>query len=180
MMENKVLLAGFGGQGVMLMGQLLGYTSKDANKYATYYPSYGPEMRGGTANCTVVISDEMIATPVPSKVDVFIAMNQPSLDKYLDKVKHGGIVIANSTHVKNKVERSDVKTYYIPADDIANELGSVKSANMVILGAYINITKILKVDQLIETMKVQLARKAKFFEINKAAIQKGVEATVNN
>lgn len=177
MMENKVLLAGFGGQGVMLMGQLLGYTSKDADKYATYYPSYGPEMRGGTANCTVVISDEMIATPVPSKVDVFIAMNQPSLDKYLNKVKSGGVVIANSSHVKNEIERDDVKVHYIPADDIASELGSIKSANMVMVGAYLNVSKILEVEQLLETMKVQLARKASFFEMNKAAIQKGVEAT---
>lgn len=177
-MENKVLLAGFGGQGVMLMGQLLGYTSKDADKFATYYPSYGPEMRGGTANCTVVISEEDIATPVPSQVDVFIAMNQPSLDKYLGKVKPGGVVLANSSHVKEKVVRDDVKAYYIPADDIARELGSVKSANMVMLGAYLNVSKVLETEQLLDTLKVQLARKAAFFEINKAAIQKGVESTI--
>ena len=176
-MENRVLIAGFGGQGVMLIGQLLGYTSTFANKYATYYPSYGPEMRGGTANCTVCISDEEIASPVPSEVDVFIAMNQPSLDKYLNKGKSDGIVIANSSHVKDKVERDDVKVYYIPADDIAGKLGSVKCANMAMAGAYLNVSKTLEVDELLETMKVQLARKAKFFEMNKAAIQKGIEAT---
>ena len=176
-MENKLMIAGFGGQGVMLMGQLLGYTSQNAEKNVTYYPSYGPEQRGGTANCTVVISDDQIASPMPSKVDVFIAMNQPSLDKYSGRVRTGGVVIANTSHVKGRIERDDVETYLIEADDIAQELGSEKAANMVMLGAYLNVSKALEPDQLIETMKVQFARKAEFFDINKAAIKKGIEVT---
>lgn len=176
-MENKLMIAGFGGQGVMLMGQLLGYSSQDAEKNVTYYPSYGPEQRGGTANCTVVISDDQIASPMPSKVDVFIAMNQPSLEKYLSKVRPDGVVIVNTSHAHGKVERDDVKAYYLPADDIAQEAGSNRAANMVMLGAYLNISKILKPEQLIETMKVQLARKAEFFAVNEAAIKKGIEIT---
>jgi 2-oxoglutarate ferredoxin oxidoreductase subunit gamma len=173
-MENKLTIAGFGGQGVMLMGQLLGFTAKDADKYVTYYPAYGPEQRGGTANCTVIISDDEIASPMPAKVDVFIAMNQPALDKYESKVEAGGVILVNLSHTKGKITREDVKAYYIAADDIANELGSAKAANMVMLGAYLGVSKVFPADRLIGTMKVQMARKAQFFDLNKAAIQKGM------
>ncbi len=174
-MENKLTIAGFGGQGVMLMGQLLGFTAKDADKNVTYYPAYGPEQRGGTANCTVIISDDPIASPMPAEVDVFIAMNQPSLDKYESKVEPGGVIIVNSSHAEGKVTRDDVKAYYIKADDIAEELGSTKAANMVMLGAFLGVTKVFPSERLIETMKVQMAKKAQFFDLNKAAIEKGIE-----
>ncbi|MBW2366383.1 MAG: 2-oxoacid:acceptor oxidoreductase family protein [Deltaproteobacteria bacterium] len=175
-MENKLMIAGFGGQGVMLMGQLLGFTAQEADKNVTYYPSYGPEQRGGTANCTVVISDDKIASPMPAEVDVFIAMNQPSLDKYKGKVRAGGVVIINTSHAVGETDRDDVTVYALPADDIAREAGSDRAANMVMLGAYLNVSKILAPDQLIDTMKVQLARKAAFFDVNQAAINKGIEA----
>jgi len=176
-MENKLMIAGFGGQGVMLMGQLLGYTSQHADKNVTYYPSYGPEQRGGTANCTVVISDDKIASPMPSQVDVFIAMNQPSLDKYLRKLRPGGAALVNTSHAKGQIERDDVDTYFLAADDIAQDAGSSRAANMVMIGAYLNISKVLEPGQLIETMQKQMAHKAQFLDINQLAIQKGIEAT---
>jgi len=173
-MEDKVLISGFGGQGVMLNGQLMGYTAKDVGLNVTFYPAYGPEQRGGTANCTVILSDKKIGSPIPSHLDVLIAMNEPSLEKFLPKVREGGHVIVNSSHVKMKVEREGVNAYYIPADEIAYELGFVKAANMVLMGAYLGVSDSLTKDQLLETLKVQLARKAEFFEINKAAIEKGI------
>ncbi len=174
-MQNRVLLAGFGGQGIMLMGQLLGHTANNSNVFATYYPSYGPEMRGGTANCTVVTSTEEIASPNPSEVDILVAMNEPSLVKFSDRVKSGGTIIVNSSQVNEKVSRDDVTAIYLPADDVARSLEAPKSANMVALGAYFAITDGLTVDNFIETLRVQLAKKAAFFDQNKAAVYKGIE-----
>jgi len=178
-MENKIMISGFGGQGVMLIGQLLGYTAKDVDKKSTFYPAYGPEQRGGTANCTIVISDNEIGSPVPTKIDTLMALNQPSIDKYLDKIKSGGTLIINSNHVKQKVDRNDISIYEVPADDLARELGFAKAANMVMLGAYAEANNILTQEQILSTLKVQLARKAEFFDLNKAAIVKGSETIKN-
>lgn len=174
-MENRVLIAGFGGQGVMLIGQLMGYTAKDAGINATFYPAYGPEQRGGTANCTVILSEKQIGSPLPTTIDVLMAFNDPSLEKFLPKVRSGGHVLVNSTHVKSRVEREDLHVHYIPADDIAYDLGFVKASNMVMLGAYLGLNDKISKDQVLSTLKVQLARKADVFEINQAAIQKGIE-----
>jgi len=175
-MENSLLIGGFGGQGVILIGQLLGYAATKANKNATYYPSYGAEQRGGTANCTVVISDEEIGSPVVTKLDTVIAMNEPSLVRFEEWVKPGGTIIVNSSLISSKVTRSDVKAIYVPANDIAVELGTDKAANMVILGSYIGASKALTVDAVVETMKEKMASKAKFLPINEAAIKAGVAA----
>lgn len=176
-MESRLLIAGFGGQGVMLIGQLLGYASCKAGKYVTYLPSYGAEQRGGTANCTVIISDKEIGSPAAASLDVLIAMNEPSLVRFLPLVKPGGVVLVNSSVIELKVDRTDVQTYYIPANQIAEGLGTAKVANIVMLGAYLNKTGLLTLEQIQETIQMKLARKASLFETNKAALRKGVEAT---
>lgn len=173
-MEESLLIAGFGGQGIMLMGQLLGYSATNAKKYATFYPSYGAEQRGGTANCTVVIGDEEIGSPVVTKLDTVIVMNEPSLARFESWVKPGGTIIVNSSLVVSKLSRTDIKAVYVPVSEIAQKLGSDKASNMVMLGCYLAVTKTLPVDTVIRAMKVKLASKAKFLPLNEAAINAGV------
>ncbi len=176
-MEERVIMAGFGGQGVMSMGQLLTYAGMIENKNVSWLPSYGPEMRGGTANCNVMVSDEPIGSPIVTEATAAVAMNRPSLDKFeVDVIKNGKLLI-NSSLIDIKAKREDVDVYYIPANDIANELGNGKVANMVMLGAYIELTKIVKVESIIEAFKKVFGeRKAKFIPINEKALKKGAEA----
>ena len=160
-MEKSLLIAGFGGQGVILIGQLLGYAATAAGKNATYSPAYGAEQRGGTANCTVVISDEEIGSPVVTKLDTVIVMNEPSLTRFEEWVKPGGAIIVNSSLIGRQVSRSDIKAVYVPANEIDEKMGSDKIANMVILGSYLAVSNVLPVEALIATMKDKLAAKAK-------------------
>lgn len=173
-MENSLLIAGFGGQGVVLIGQLLGYAASSAGKNATYYPSYGAEQRGGTANCTVIISDEEIGSPVVSRLDTVIVMNEPSLVRFEEWVKPGGTIIVNSSLVNRKVYRTDIKVVSVPANDIAGELGSDKIANMVVLGTYLAVSKALSVETVVNTMKAKLARKPELLPLNEAAVLAGI------
>ena len=173
-MENSVLIAGFGGQGIILIGQLLGYSATSVGKNATFYPAYGAEQRGGTANCTVVISDDEIGSPVVSKLDALCAMNAPSLDKFESWVKAGGTIIVNSSLIERSVKRTDVKVLYVPVNGIALEIGSDKVANMVMLGAYLQAGA-LPLEPVLETMKEKMAKKAKFIPLNEAAIKAGLE-----
>ncbi|MFA6504643.1 MAG: 2-oxoacid:acceptor oxidoreductase family protein [Treponemataceae bacterium] len=174
-MENSVLIAGFGGQGIILIGQLLGYSATSVGKNATFYPAYGAEQRGGTANCTVVISDEEIGSPVVTKLDTLCAMNAPSLDKFESWVKAGGTVVVNSSLIERKVKRTDVKVLYVPVNDIALKIGSDKIANMVMLGSYLQASSALPLDIVLETMREKMAKKAKFIPLNEAAIKAGLE-----
>lgn len=178
-MEKSLLIAGFGGQGVILIGQLLGYAATAAGKNATYYPAYGAEQRGGTANCTVVISDAEIGSPVVTKLDTVIVMNEPSLTRFEEWVKPGGTIIVNSSLIGRKVGRSDIKAVYVPANEIAEKMGSDKIANMVILGSYLAESNVLPVEALIATMQDKLAAKAKFLPMNEAAIQAGIQSAQN-
>ena len=173
-MENSLIVAGFGGQGVVLIGQLLGYVASAAGKNATFYPSYGAEQRGGTANCTVVIADEEIGSPVVTKLDTIIVMNEPSLVRFEEWVKPGGTIIVNSSLVNKKVQRDDIQAVFIPANDIAEKLRSEKVANMVMLGKYLAISKVLSFERVVETMKEKLAAKSKFLPLNEAAITAGM------
>lgn len=173
-MEKSLLIAGFGGQGVMLIGQLLGYSATAAGKYATYYPSYGAEQRGGTANCTVVIGDEEIGSPVVAKLDTIIVMNEPSLSRFEGWIKLGGTIFVNSSLVTSKVSRTDVKVLNVPMNEMALELGSDKVANMIMLGAFVGETNVLPVEKVIETMKEKLDGKPRFLPINESAILAGV------
>ena len=175
-MKKQITVSGFGGQGVLSIGNSLVEAGMDEGLEVTWAPSYGPEMRGGTANCSVVISDKPIGSPVFTHPTELIAMNLPALEKFEPKVVEGGLIIVNSSVVEQKVERTDVKAYYVPCIDIATELGNTKVANMVMLGAYIKATGALKVETVQEMIKNMFTgRKAKLVPMNMEALQKGME-----
>lgn len=175
-MKKQITVSGFGGQGVLSIGKSLVEAGMDEGLEVTWAPSYGPEMRGGTANCSVVISDKPIGSPVFTHPTELIAMNLPALEKFEPKVVEGGLIIVNSSVVEQKVERTDVKAYYVPCIDIATELGNTKVANMVMFGAYIKATGALKVETVQAMIKNMFTgRKAKLVPMNMEALQKGME-----
>ena len=173
-MKKQITIAGFGGQGVMSIGKSLVEAAVAEGMHATWVPSYGPEMRGGTANCEVVLSEEPVGSPVFTYPTELIAMNRPSLHKFEDKVKPGGIIFVNSSIIGDKVQRTDVKAVYVPCDTIADELGNKKVSNMVMLGAYIAATGALK-EETIRQMLVHMftGPKAKLVDLNMKALEKG-------
>ena len=134
-MEASIVIAGFGGQGVLFAGQLLAYAGMDSGRHVTWIPSYGPEMRGGTAHCTVIISDEPIGAPIVSRPDIAIVLNHPSFEKYEMLVKPRGLLVVNSSLISTKTARTDIDTVYIPANRLAKDWGTVKMLNMAALGA---------------------------------------------
>jgi 2-oxoglutarate ferredoxin oxidoreductase subunit gamma len=173
-MQKEIIIAGFGGQGVLFAGQLLTYAAMDQGLQVTWIPSYGPEMRGGTANCTVVISDDEIGSPMVSRPFAVIAMNLPSLDKYEDKVKDGGILVVNQSMVDREVRRSDIKVAMVPASSIAEEMGDKRMTNMVLLGALLVNLDILPVAAVEKALKEHLPeRHHKLLPMNKEAMQRG-------
>jgi 2-oxoglutarate ferredoxin oxidoreductase subunit gamma len=174
-MTHEIVLAGFGGQGVMLMGQLLTYAGMLENKNVSWIPSYGPEMRGGTANCSVIISDEPIGAPIVTEPTTVVAMNLPSLDKFEAQLKKGGTLIINSSLIERGAKRSDVSTYQIPSNDIANELGNAKVANMVVLGAIIAATGAVSQESVLKAFAKMFAKKPGLLAINEKAINRGGE-----
>ena len=178
MSTARVICAGFGGQGVMSMGQLLTYAGMLEGKEVSWLPSYGPEMRGGTANCAVTVSDKPVGSPVISgDATCAIVMNLPSLDKFETEVKPGGKILVNSSLIDRKVERTDVDVYYIPANDIALELGNPKVANMIMLGAYLQIEPAVEVKSVLEAFKKVFGpSKEKFLKLNKEALEKGANS----
>ncbi|MEZ4540707.1 MAG: 2-oxoacid:acceptor oxidoreductase family protein [Chloroflexota bacterium] len=145
-METSIVIAGFGGQGVLFAGQLLAYAGMDAGKNVTWIPSYGPEMRGGTAHCIVIISDEPIGAPIVSRPDVAVALNQPSYDKYEKLVKSGGLLVVNSSLVEGETKRTDIDVVQVPANSIAEEWGTAKMMNMAALGALLAARPVLPLD----------------------------------
>lgn len=172
-MEEKIIIAGFGGQGVLSLGQFIAYSAINNGLEVTWLPSYGPEMRGGTANCSVVVSDQPVASPIIATPDCLIAMNRPSLDKFVNSVKPGGLIIVNSSLIDVKVERTDVKTVYVPANDIAREVGNDKTANIVVLGAYVKLSGILPYEAVYGTIDKIFAKKPKVIPMNKCAFDRG-------
>ncbi len=176
-MLEKIICAGFGGQGVMSMGQLLAYAGMLENKEVSWLPSYGPEMRGGTANCNVVIADAPVGSPIiTDDATCAIIMNDPSLERFESCVVENGMILVNSSLIDRKVTRKDVKTYYIPANDIAIEIGNDKVANVVMIGAYLKISGILKHESIITGLKKAFSKKPEVISINELALQKGMEA----
>lgn len=173
-MENRLIIAGFGGQGVMLIGQLLCYAAIDSGKEALFLPHYGPEQRGGTANCTVTISDEPIGAPVVQKIDALIAMNDPSLAKFENRVKENGLIMINSSMCKKAVTRFDVEVCEVPADEIAEEIGSKKVANIIMLSAYVRKAGIFTEEEIVKTVLSKLGSKAQYIEMNKMAVHRGM------
>lgn len=175
-MFEGILIAGFGGQGVLSTGQLLAYAGMIEDKYVAWIPSYGPEMRGGTANCGVSVSDNPISSPVVSEPTVLIAMNRPSLEKFEPHVESGGIIMVNSSLIDIKVKRDDVRVLYVPANDLAEEMGNAKVANNIILGALIEMTGVVSKESVVESLKEVLPpRRHNLIEINSKAIEKGME-----
>lgn len=174
---QKICFAGFGGQGVLSMGKMLAYAAMLDGHEVSWCPSYGPEMRGGTANCSVIISDELIGSPVVNKnATAAVVMNLPSFDKFVNVVKPGGTLIINSSLIDKKVERDDLKVIYVPANDIAKELGNVKLMNMIMLGALLEANNPVTHKSLIDAFtKVFGENKAKLIPINQQALEKGAE-----
>ncbi|WP_084572329.1 2-oxoacid:acceptor oxidoreductase family protein [Clostridium drakei] len=140
MASQQIIFAGFGGQGILSMGKFLAYAGMDANLNVSWLPSYGPEMRGGTANCSVILTDEAIGSPIVTKADTIVVMNRPSLEKFEDIVEPNGVIIMDSDLVDIAPKRKDVKVISIPAQTIAEEIGSKKIANMILLGALVKET----------------------------------------
>jgi 2-oxoisovalerate ferredoxin oxidoreductase beta subunit len=165
----RIKIAGFGGQGILLMGQLLAESAMFLEYHSTWLPSYGPEMRGGTANCHVIISDRRIGSPMVSESDVLMAMNLPSLDKFEGDVRKGGVIFVNSSLIKRRVQRDEVEVVYVPATELADALGETKVANMVMLGAYIGYTGLLPSECVLDAAKTVIKRK-EFMVVNEKAI----------
>lgn len=174
-MERNLLVAGFGGQGIMLLGKLLAYAACEAtNKSVTFFPSYGAEQRGGTANCYVVISDEMIGAPMGDAMEDLIVMNSPSLHRFLGKLKPGGTLFVNSSIISEEIVRDDVTVVSVPALEMALELGSAKVANLVMLGVYVGFTAVLPEAAVRETIPDKLGKKAEMIALNQSAFDLGV------
>ena len=152
-MTTELLIAGFGGQGVLFAGKCISYKGLFEGRELSWLPSYGPEMRGGTANCSVILSDEPVGSPIVSEPDVLIAMNLPSLDKYEDAVKPGGTILVDSTLIERKVKRDDVKVCYIPATKLAADMNAPTLANMVMMGQFIKVSGAVKMEGLEDAMK---------------------------
>lgn len=173
-MDHEIIIAGFGGQGIMAMGSLLAYASMLEKKKVSWLPSYGPEMRGGTANCTVVISEEEIGSPVVSEPTAVIAMNRPSLDKFEPLLKPEGLLFINTSLIDRKPERRDVQVMEIPATTIAGELGNLRVANMVMLGAFVRATEVVGFDTLLVALqKVLPERYLHLIPLNEEALRRG-------
>ena len=172
----NILFAGFGGQGILFAGKFVAYKGLLENKQVSWLPSYGPEMRGGTANCSVIVSDEPIGSPIVGKPDVLVAMNLPSLDKYENEVVPGGKIFVDSTLISRKVERTDVDVYYIPSTEIANEKGISTLANMIITGKLLKEVEALGFDGIDAPLsKVVSARRQNLLEVNKTALKLGYD-----
>lgn len=178
-MRKEIIIAGFGGQGVMSIGKNIAEAGVEEGLEMTWVPSYGPEMRGGTSNCSVILSDSRIGTPVIEHPTDIIVMNRPSLAKFEPDVVEGGSVFVNSSTISDKVKRPDLKAYYIPTDDIAMELGNPKVGNMVMLGAYVGVNDFLRPETVEAMIKVLFrGKKAELIPLNMEALHRGI-ACVN-
>ncbi len=176
MATTQYLFAGFGGQGILFSGKFLAYKGLVEEKQVSWLPSYGPEMRGGTASCSVIISDNPVGSPIVSKPDVLVAMNLPSLDKYEDSVAPGGVIFVDSTLIERKVRRSDVTVHYIPATGLANENGMPTLANMIIVGKILGEMNEFKKEGIDAALsKVISARHADMLDFNLKALTIGKE-----
>lgn len=174
MKTSQILIAGFGGQGVLFAGKFLAYKGLCEGRQVSWLPSYGPEMRGGTANCSVTVSDSPIGSPIITRPDILIAMNLPSLDKYESTVKAGGQIYVDSTLIERKVERDDVDVFYIPATKLADENNLATLANMIIMGKVLASSGAVEREGLEEALgKVVSAKRANLLEANMKALEMG-------
>ncbi len=175
-MQTEIIVAGFGGQGVLFAGQVLAYAAMDHGLHVTWIPSYGPEMRGGTANCTVIIADEEIGAPLVKHPKAVIALNRPSLDKYEPLVTAGGLLLVNASLIDRPVARTDVQAVHVPANEIAERLGDKRLTNMVMVGALLGATGVLEMKAVQESLKAHLpAKHHKLLPANYQALEEGAQ-----
>ena len=173
-MTFETIMAGFGGQGLLFSGKVLAHAALIEDKELSWLPSYGPEMRGGTCNCSVIVSDDPVGSPIIAHPNVLMVMNEPSLDKFEDAVAPGGTVFVDSSLIARKVKRTDVSVVYIPATQMAKEMEALSLANMIILGAIVEKLHVVKWETMVEALKHTIsARKANLLDLNLKAIEKG-------
>jgi 2-oxoglutarate ferredoxin oxidoreductase subunit gamma len=179
MMDTSIVIAGFGGQGVLFAGKMLAYAGMESGYHVTWIPSYGPEMRGGTANCTVVIADRPIGAPIVAQPDILVALNLPSLEKYEHTVKPGGLIVINSSLISKRDDREDVESVRVPANLIAEAFDAPKLLNMVAVGALLARRPVVTLDAIRSAIAGHLpAHKADLVEINMAVMQRGFDAAL--
>ncbi len=170
----KTIFSGFGGQGVLSMGYTLANAAMLEGKHVTYFPSYGAEVRGGTANCTVSVSDEEIASPVSSQPDFVVSMNQPSFVRFQSLVQSGGLILVNSSMVNITSVRGDIEVVEVPTSELAGKLGNLKVANMIILGVFIKASNLISLPLLLKNLPVILGgKRSRLLKINKEALEMG-------
>ncbi len=175
-MQHDVIFAGFGGQGVMVAGKILAHAGMNEGKEVSWLPSYGPEMRGGTANCTVVVSDAPVGSPLVYHPESVVAMNLPSLDKFEPLMKTGGVLLVNSSLVPRDPARTDVRVIKLAANQVALAVNEPRAANMVALGAYVGATGVVKLDSIVEVVREMFSHKPKALAANLEALQRGYRA----
>ena len=176
-MQKEIIIAGFGGQGVLFSGQVLAYAAMDAGKEVTWIPSYGPEMRGGTANCTIIIADEEIGSPLVKNPLLAIALNLPSFDKYEELLAPGGTLIVNQSMVDRVAKRNDINVIFVPCNEIAEEIGDKKLMNMVAIGALLTALPELTLKDIEKALEAHLpARHKHLLPKNYEALKRGFEA----
>ena len=174
-MKKSFVFSGSGGQGIMSAGIMLANAAIDMTKHATFLPEYGPEQRGGSAKCTVIISDDEIISPLTKKCDNLVAMNEQAYNKFQDSIKEGGILVVNSSRITNPIDRTDVKVIAVPVDDIALEVGNIKVANIVIIGALIGATDIVSKEIFVASLEEKFkTKKPEILEMNMKALEKGI------
>ncbi len=179
-MTEEIIIAGFGGQGVLSMGKILGYSGVMQNQEVTWMPSYGPEMRGGTANVTVIISDEKISSPILTTFDTAILLNQQSIDKFESKVKIAGTLIYDGNGISRPPERKDISIYRVDGTEEAAKMNTIKIFNMIMLGAYLKIKPIIKVENVIKGLKKSLPQRYHhLIPLNQEALKRGMELVKN-
>ena len=177
-MQEEIIISGFGGQGSLFAGQLLAYAVMDQGLHVTWIPSYGPEMRGGKARCTVVVADEEIGSPLVRRPSAVIALNLPSMEAFDPAVKPGGVLVINSSLVPEKSERDDIDVFYVPATDMAEELGNTRMANVVCLGALVKSTGVVSLEAIEQALDNHLPKRHRdLLELNKKALHKGAALT---
>jgi len=175
-MQSEVMFAGFGGQGILLSAKILAHAAMEEGREVVWIPSYGPEMRGGTAYCTVVVSDRPIGSPIIRNPMHLVAMNRPSLEKFAPVVKPGGVILINKSLVSIGADRDDVDELSVPVNEIAIKLGSIRSANIVALSAFVARSRIVDIECLRGCIKTEFARKAKLIPLNMKAVDAGIDA----
>lgn len=174
MTQTEIIISGFGGQGALFAGQLLAYTALEKGLHVTWFPSYGPEMRGGTAHCTVIVSEEEIASPVVRNPSTAMVMNLPSLERYEPEVKEGGLLVVNTSLVDRNPEREDLDILLIPAIEIAEELGEKRLANLVLLGGLVRRTQLFTLEEVFEALERHIPEhRRNLLEANLKALKRG-------